>query len=696
MGIFLLFGFYSLLAQVLLVREISQLFSAHELSLAAALAAWLLWTAAGARLAAAKTAGARLNFPAAALLLAALAPANLLLARLAPALPGGLSQPGLFSMAAGSLLLALPCGLANGYAAGAGLAGRPAFFYAAEAAGAAAAGMFTVLYFRYFPSLEPVLALALPGLGLGAFYAAQAGSVKKRLYAAAALLAACALAVAAAPLCYTLKPPAPRPARVALTGGSRLAFTGGAERAVYEDGRLLNSAGDTGPEELAHIPLLASPGPGRVLLTGGGAFFILPEVLKHRPSSVEIAEPDRFKARALAAWAGARNGTCALLPLDPRELKGRSGFYDVIFQTDASPDNAALNRSFTLEYFRLAAGMLAPGGILAFQLPFAENYLPRETAYAAACVLASAKAVFPYIELVPGRRLTVLASLKPIKLELPLLARRYSERGIKNRTVTTPAFPFMLDPYRRAWAEMEIARVKHPPLNTDLNPLAYFRFWRAWLSMVASPPALLGLAALGLAAVLGGFRVAGLLGFTPEDRSGEAFFMGFWALAFETSLLLAFQAGTGRLNPELGLLFAVFMAGGAAGAWAGGKSGGGILAAELAAAALAFGCAGAPAMIAGGAWVWAFIAAAGTLTGFFFSKAAGSGPAGIYALDLVGGAAGGLVTAAFSAPLWGISGALHLAGAAAGAALAGGLLVALRRRRAAGGPIFSLRKKRPR
>ena len=46
MGIFLLFGFYSLLAQVLLLREVAQLFTAHELSLAAALAAWLLWTAA--------------------------------------------------------------------------------------------------------------------------------------------------------------------------------------------------------------------------------------------------------------------------------------------------------------------------------------------------------------------------------------------------------------------------------------------------------------------------------------------------------------------------------------------------------------------------------------------------------------------------------------------------------------------------
>jgi len=41
MVFFLLFGFYSLLSQALLLREIPQAFGSHELSLAAALASWL-------------------------------------------------------------------------------------------------------------------------------------------------------------------------------------------------------------------------------------------------------------------------------------------------------------------------------------------------------------------------------------------------------------------------------------------------------------------------------------------------------------------------------------------------------------------------------------------------------------------------------------------------------------------------------
>ncbi|HAT71620.1 MAG TPA: hypothetical protein DCS63_02260 [Elusimicrobia bacterium] len=666
---FLIFGFYSLLAQVLLLREISQVFTAHELSLAAALAAWLLWTAAGARLGAG---GRRLDFIGAAVLFAALAPANILLARLAPSLLPGLYQPGLFAMLAGSLLLALPSGLANGFAIGAALPGRPAGFYAAEAAGAAAAGLFTICYFRYFPGLRTAAVLAVPAITLCCAYAARRPLLPRRLAVAAAAAVFITLAVLADPLAWTLKPPAPRPALTVQTEGSRLSLTSGGGFSVYEDGRLLHTREDAYPEEITHIPLLAIKKPATVLLSGSAAFFILPEVLKHGPAAVEIAEPDRVKAETLARETRANTKAFTLLREDPRRLKGGEGRYGVIFQTAYPPENAALNRYFTVEYFRTAAAMLKPGGLLVFQLPFAENYVPKEAAFGAACVLASARSVFGSLELIPGPRLTVLASDKRISLEPGALAAAYAARGLKNKTVVPSALPFMLDPYRRAWAWNELARVKNAPLNTDMNPLAYFRFWRAWLSMVASPAALLGLAALAGAALWWAHGLAGLLRFTPENRTGEAFFMGFWALAFETALLLAYQAKTGRLAPELGLLFAVFMAAGAAGAWLGGKAGRGLAAAELAAAAAAFGCAAAPqALFSGAASIWLLIGGCGFITGFFFARAAGGRPSDVYAVDLIGGAAGGFITAAFSAPLGGIRGAIFLAGLAAACALAG-------------------------
>lgn len=670
MYIFLLFGFYSLLAQVLLLREISQVFGSHELSLSAALASWLLWTAAGA------SGRVRTGFGGTACLFTVMAAADLLLARLAPVFLPGLSQPGLFTILAGSLLLCLPAGLVNGMAAAAGLQGAPARFYAAEAAGAAAAGLGSALYFRYLPGPDPVYLLTLPALALCAGYAFKKPASYPRFAAGIAAAAALGLAALAGPHAWRLKPPAPRPGLIIQTEGSRLALAGGGELSFYEDGELLHAPGDTAPEELAHIPLLSVKKPDRVLLSGSGAFFLLPEVLKHKPGAVEIAEPDHFKARALERETHADKKTFNLITEDPRQLKGRGGAYDLIFQTASPPDNAALNRYFTLEYFRAAAAILKPGGLLVFQLPFAENYVPKETAYAAACVLASARAVFRHTEFIPGARLTVLASEFKPALEPPALAATYARRGIKNRTVVPSALPFLLDPYRRAWAEGELARVKDPPLNTDLNPLAYFRFWRAWLSMVASPSSLLGLAAILLAACFAAARLLKPLKFTPGDRSGEAFLMGFWGMAFETALLLAFQAETGRLNPELGLLFAVFMAGGAAGARLGGYKRPGVPGAEAAAALMAAACAAAaPALFSAGRPVfWLLAGGSGIITGYFFVLAAGKRPAGVYTADLAGGAAGGFVTAAFAAPLAGISGALYVSAAAAAAALTGGIM----------------------
>lgn len=663
-----------MLAQALLLRETAQVFGAHELSLASALAFWLLWTAAGVRLAG-RISGEK-AFAGWALVFAAAAPLNLLLARLAPGLLPPMGQPGLFTMLAGSALICMPAALANGCAAGTALLGRPAYFYAAEAAGAAAAGVLTIVYYRYFPGLEAAAALAAPALLLAAAYALGPFSYRRAAAAAAAVILVAA-ANLLAPAAWTLKPPAPKPDNVIQTEAGRLALAGSS---IYEDGLLLHSAEDTAREELAHIPLLALKKPGHVLLHGGGAFFLLPEVLKHKPASVEIAEPDRFRAAALARHAGTGAGKFTPLYSDPRALAGRDGHYSIIFNAGGAPENAAQNRFYTTEYFSKAAALLRPDGLLVFQLPFSENYLPPPAAYAAACVLASARSVFSSVEFIPGSRLTVLASNGPFQLSPEQLAGEYARRKIKTKAVVPSAMPFILHPYRRAWAAGELAKVRKPPQNTDLNPLAYFRFWRAWLSMVLSPAALLGLAALALAGLYAAFRLKDILRFSPGERTGEAFLMGFWGLAFETAVLLAFQARTGRLSPELGAMFALFMAGAAAGAWAAkGAAPKTVLFFEAAAAVLALAAALRP-ELAQAAWgARSLILAGGLLSGAFFAAAAGETGGAVYAWDLVGGAAGGLTAAAFAAPLAGITGTLYFSSAVALCALAGGTLVNFRR-----------------
>ncbi|HOI43200.1 MAG TPA: hypothetical protein PK523_09670, partial [Elusimicrobiales bacterium] len=100
-------GFHALFAQTLALREIGLLFSAGELSVSAALSAWLLWTAAGIGLA--RGTPRSLLFWTA--LFAAASPAVLALCR-AAALPLAVgTPPGLFGTVLLGASLTLPFGL---------------------------------------------------------------------------------------------------------------------------------------------------------------------------------------------------------------------------------------------------------------------------------------------------------------------------------------------------------------------------------------------------------------------------------------------------------------------------------------------------------------------------------------------------------------------------------------------------------
>ncbi|HOW90472.1 MAG TPA: hypothetical protein PL037_09320, partial [Elusimicrobiales bacterium] len=203
-----------------------------------------------------------------------------------------------------------------------------------------------------------------------------------------------------------------------------------------------------------------------MFLAGPGAVFLAGEAAKNKARNTIIAEPDRYRAAFLIGRRGVDPGPARIVQSDPRVLlRTVSAGYDLIIQTTPEPLNAASNRFFTVQFFREAAGALKKNGILAFSLPFSENYLPPERAYLAASVLASASSVFRHVEPVPGGALTVLASDGPIDLSPETLARRYKARGLDSPYVAPQNLPFILDPYRRQWALAATGRIKAPPLN---------------------------------------------------------------------------------------------------------------------------------------------------------------------------------------------------------------------------------------
>ncbi len=656
-------GFHALFAQALALREIELLFSAGEISISGALAAWLFWTAAGISLAG--RGGRSLPFWTA--FFATACPPALALARSAALPLAAAAQPGLFETLLLSALLSAPFALLNGAAIGAGLRSlSPQRFYLSEALGAAAGGLCAAALFTFLPGADYVAACAVTA----------AAALLVSLRAASTPRPLAAVAVIIFTLVSLLSWKAAAGVYPALYGRgtikeylqSRLTRLVVFERAgtVYaaENGFPLGPvpAGEGG-EMPVHLPLLAHPAPGSVLLLGPAAPVYAALARDHSPALLSVGTDDPAAAARLLDLAGGGAAICRT-----EACLAAESAYDAVIVPAGDPSNSSLNRFYTVEFMAAVKRSLKPGGVAAFSFTSAENYLSPSEAYAAACLRATARSVFPRVAVIPGARAILLASGKDLTLEPATLAGRLKARGIKAFSVKPETLPFILHPYRSAWYSSRLDAAGETPVNSALRPLAYFLSWKVWLSMYADPGQFLGLAALAMALLWGTRRLAAGLAAAPSPTlTAGAFLAGAWGMAFEICVMLAWEARLGTLASSLGLVFALFLGGMAAGAAAFRRRGGlalsgGLMAAVSAAAALWL-----PRGFSGGteavfaASCSALLAAGGFAAGSYFPAAArrATGGAGaVYSADLRGGAAGGLIFSAAAVPLLGIKDAL--------------------------------------
>ena len=590
-------GAASFLAQVVLLRETLASSQGSELVLGVALALWLCLTAVasalGGRVAGAPArAGRRLGL----LLVASplLLFASLWLSRfMGPSAALAGQDPGPASVLLGALVALVPAcalgGLAFAFAARASTddsASDGTMIYVAEALGAVVAGLlfYFVLAERLASAWLFVLAAA-PCLAAG-FRLLLPG---RRAVAVAAVLVDLALGALVAPsMTAALAAARFRGEHVVAMQPSRyglLAVTArGEQRALYHDGVLVfTSEDEVAAEESVHLPLLLHPRPRRVLLVGGGLGGGLVQILKHQPEQLDYVEIDpgmialarRFAdAETRAALADGR--VHAIAGDGRRLLRERPGYYDVILIHLPIPQSALLARFFSEECFRDARRALASGGVLSLVTPGSDAYLDGGARQRHGQIMATLKMAFSGVGVSPGAQTILWASNGDIAAQPGVLGNRLKERGLHLRQVT-PAWlfdrllPLNIEEYRRAIATVSSVE------NRDFHPAVYLfgllenlqrvspglaraaltfalAAWAPWLV------ALVVLAGAGLVVLLRRHRRA------PGFAAAVA---GATGMGLQLVLLLAYQALQGHLYHALGGFLALFMAGLAAGAWAG-------------------------------------------------------------------------------------------------------------------------------
>jgi len=730
MGLILSYGAATLVSQVLILRELLVLAQGQELKLALGLWCWLLWTGLGSLLGgrlAARHAPAPQQLGGLLFLLAWLLPATILLTKALPTLaplPWGQTLP---TGPAILLFLALlaPFGLVSGLffpwacrvLAASSQQGAVGRVYYLEALGAATGVCLLqlLLWGRY-----PTLALSL---GCGLFLALSARLLAGPRGRAPRLALALGLLLLAG--AFLLNPQLERasrawqwPGREVLAG---LDSPYARLTATREGGQVSFFANNlwqfTHPDPLTgehqtQLGLLEHPRPRRVLLLGGGAPGLIPEILKTKSvTQVDYVELDpQLVALERQVLAGAMDfGRVRFIYEDARRfLSSTDSRYDVILMALPGPQNAQLNRYYTREFFGIVARRLEPQGVFSFSLAGSATSLqPLRAAYLALAYHTLGR-VFPEVLVFPGERVRFFASpSKGVLVADPeVLVSRIAARQLKLDYVRDYYLLQDLSSPRQEYLRRVLAG-QVPEVNTDLNPRCYFYdlllsgvqeglpFKEVLLFLKNRSP--VGLwAALGLGTLL--------LMLLCRTRPGplylyQAMVMGLGTMALEIVILIIFQIHLGSLYRQLGLLIAAFMAGLAGGgAWgakvmqtlAGKRTGAENPRALALLAALQGGLAALALVLALGlpllsAYPWAgrewvfqtgcavLLALVGALGGAVFAGSAAlllqaspdAGALGgvLYAADLLGATLGTLGISLVVLPVWGVVPSLYLVAA---------------------------------
>ncbi len=236
---------------------------------------------------------------------------------------------------------------------------------------------------------------------------------------------------------------------------------------------VLSSSDLVRAEEAVHYPALQHPDPGSFLLLGGGLSGHAAEVIKYKPERFDYceADPDIFRIGS-KHLPKQELSNLNFIPIDGRSWLMKAGpvKYDVIISATGDPLTIGWNRFYTMEFFQLVYEHLAPGGIFCMQLSVGGNYVNDQGSELLNINYHTLNQVFDHVTLVPGFATYFLASDKHLSLDFPSLLEEHM-------ITTTYVHPDYLDLTRLTFDSDQLTeriRMESFKTNSDLQPRLFF------------------------------------------------------------------------------------------------------------------------------------------------------------------------------------------------------------------------------
>jgi len=487
-------GAASVIAQLVLMREMLAAFAGNEMVLGIILGNWLLLTGAGAWLG--RASGRLRNREGAfvgGLIFIAVAPLVqvFLLAVLRNAVFGRGIQVGLTETVLASFVMLLPFCVASGWLltlacsvvaessvaqasslrfiiqtqAGSsrhiiGDASGIGRVYVADCIGSIAGGaLFSFVLVRLFDHLGILYFPALLNLLLAGALAVWFG--RKLLLAVAAVLAAALAGV-------ILFANADALATAIQFAGQHVVFRGNSpygklvvtessgQYNFIENGLPLTSTDNTQQvEETVHYAMAQRPGARRVLIVCGGVSGTAREILKYGVAEVTCVELDPLIIEAGRRFlpANLSDPRIKLVNTDGRLfVKQTADRYDVVIVDVPDPSTSQLNRFYTAEFFGEVKRVLTDGGVLSFGLSRYADYVSPELARMLTSARRTLDTAFKNALVIPGGRVFFLASDGPLHEDIAarIEAAHIPTRLVNRHYLAATLAPDRMEDMRRA------------------------------------------------------------------------------------------------------------------------------------------------------------------------------------------------------------------------------------------------------
>jgi len=337
----------------------------------------------------------------------------------------------------------------------------------------------------------------------------------------------------------------------------------------YYNGHLLdNSQNKYHNELITHLPLLMAENPKSVLVIGNAFSGIINELDKYNLEEIVYLELDKDYLN-LARQLGLAIGTgVKVVHQDAREYLSKTNKnFDVVIINYSNPSTLSENRYFTREFFRLVNSHLSREGIVAIKLDTTPNYIVGAQNKLLSIVYVTLKDVYTNVYTLPDNEVVFLAGQGKLALDWQALQKKYLDLNLDNKYII-PQFVewrFENDRAQKLSAQLAGSQVKS---NSDFKPTLYYQQLKIFLEKMQIKKWLWGISIIPAILLI----LFILLIRKSRLASRKLLFISaipeFCLMSFEVLLILLFQTFYGYLYTQLSLIIALVLLGIALGSFA--------------------------------------------------------------------------------------------------------------------------------